>query len=190
MFDSLLLLLSLAAVAPVAEAPATHRVPAGTELVFEMVQAVGSKGSQRGDRFDLRLAEPLYADGRLLLPVGTPAVGEVVHADRARSGGQAGELILAARYLVAGDARINLRSFKAGTGRSRTGASAATSVAAGPLGLFVRGGNIELPAGTLITAQLREDTSLPAMPEPGPAEPQAEPEEPEIQQENPGETTR
>ena len=190
MLDCLILLLSLAAAAPAAEAPATRHVPAGTELVFEMVQAVGSKGSQRGDRFDLRLAEPLTVDGQLVLPAGAPAVGEVVHADRARSGGQAGELILAARYLVVGDARISLRSFKAGTGRSRTGASAATSVAAGPLGLFVRGGNIELPAGTLITAQLREDTSLPVVPDAGPAAPQAEPEEPEIQQETPGETTR
>lgn len=190
MLDSLLLLLSLAAAAPVAEPPATRDVPAGTELVFEMLQAVGSKGSQRGDRFDLRLAEPLYVEGQLVLPAGTPAVGEVVHADRARSGGQAGELILAARHLVVGDDKLSLRSFKAGTGRSRTGASVATSVAAGPLGLFVRGGNIELPAGTLITAQLREDTSLPVVPEPGPAAPQAEPDEPEIQQETPGETIR
>ena len=116
----------------------------------------------------------------------------VGHADpdRARGGGQAGELILAARHLVVGDQKLSLRSFKAGTGRSRTGASVATSVAAGPLGLFVRGGNIELPAGTLITAQLREDTSLPVVPEPGPAAPQAEPDQPEIQQETPGETIR
>lgn len=59
-------------------------VPAGTELVFEMRQDITSKTAQRGDRFPLRLAQDLRVDSHLLVPAGTPAVGEVVHADRAR----------------------------------------------------------------------------------------------------------
>ena len=141
-------------------------VPADTELVFEMVDAVNSKTNQRGDRFALRLAEPLRVDGQLLLPVGAPALGEVVHADRGKAGGQPGELTLAARYVDWEGRQIALRSFRAGVGRDRGKAALSVAIAAGVAGFLVRGGNIEMPAGTLITAKLRVATDLPVLPEP------------------------
>lgn len=154
--------------------PLRLTVPAGTELVFEMGQAVGSKTSQRGDRFTLRLALPLRIDGHLLVPAGTPAMGEVVHADRARGGGQAGELILAARYLEWDGRQLPLKAFSAGVGKNRTNAALGVTLAAGVAGFLVRGGEIEMAAGSLITAKLRETTELPAVAGPeAPAAPEA-----------------
>lgn len=156
-------------------APATvadrRQVPAGTELVFEMVDSLSSKTSQRGDRFSLRLLEPLMLDGQLLIPAGTLAVGEVVHADRARAGGQAGELILAARYLDWDGRQLPLKSFRAGVGRSRTDAAVGVMVAAGVAGFLVRGGQLEIAAGSPISATLREAVELKVLPLPAAVEP-------------------
>ena len=141
-------------------------VPAGTELVFEMGEAVSSKTSQRGDRFPLRLAEPVRIDGHLVIPAGTPAMGEVVHADRARAGGQPGELILAARYLEWDGRQLPLSAFRAGVGKSHSNAAMGVALAAGLAGFLVRGGQVEMPAGSLISARLREAAELPGVPEP------------------------
>lgn len=173
----------LAGSAGAAEATARIRVPAGTELVLEMVDSVNSKTSRRGDRFPLRLAEPLRVDGHLLVPAGALAMGEVVHADRAKAGGQAGELILAARHLEWDGAALPLRSFNAGVGRDRGKPALAVAVAAGFAGFLVRGGEIEIPAGTLVGARLREAADLPAVPE------GATPEESTTQTTTTGEST-
>ena len=54
-----------------------------------------------------------------MVPAGTPGVGEVVHAERARFGGKAGELILAARYLDFQGTRIPLRTLRFGAQQGR-----------------------------------------------------------------------
>lgn len=156
-----------------ASAADRRQAPAGTELMFEMVDSLSSKTSQRGDRFSLRLIEPLVLDGQLLIPAGTLAVGEVVHADRARAGGQAGELILAARYLDWDGRQLPLKSFRAGVGRSRTDAAVGVMVAAGVAGFLVRGGQLEIAAGSPISATLREAVELPVLPMPAAADPAA-----------------
>lgn len=165
-------------VAPAPTDTAPLVVPAGTELVFEMVDSVNSKTSKRGDRFALRLAEPLVINGHVLIPAGTFAKGEVVHADRAKAGGQAGELILAARTMDWGDRQLALRSFKGGIGRDRGNTAMGVAVAAGLAGFLVRGGEIEMSAGNLISAKLRDAVTLPAMPEAVPTATPATPETP------------
>lgn len=161
----LLLLATLPAAASGDEAPAAVRVPAGTELVFEMLDSVDSKSNQRGDRFRLRLAEPLVLDGQPLVDAGAPAVGEVVHADRARAGGQAGELILAVRELQAGERTVALRGFRTDVGRDRTRSAVGVAVAAGVAGFLVRGGQAVMPAGARVAARTRDEVFLTPRPE-------------------------
>lgn len=146
---------------------ATIALPAGTELVFEMLDTVNSKTARRGDRFSLKLAEPVTVDGNLLIPAGTLALGEVVHADRARGSGQAGELILAARTLEISGQTIALRAFGtsgSGTGADKTGKAGGLSVAFTPAAFMIRGGEKEMPAGSLISAKTRLAVALPALP--------------------------
>lgn len=142
-------------------------LPAGTELVFAMVDTVSSKTNKRGDRFSLKLAMPVTVDGHLLIPAGTLAIGEVVHADRARGSGQAGELILAARTLEIGGQTIALRAFgttASGTGADRTGKAGGLSLAFTPAAFMIRGGEKEMTAGSLISAKTRLAVALPALP--------------------------
>jgi hypothetical protein len=167
-----------AAAAPAEAAPATPAeapagacctVPARTPIEIEILDAVNSKANHNGDHFAFRLAAPLTIDGHVVVPAGTTGVGEVVHAERARFGGRAGELILAARYLDLGGTRIPLRTLRFGPqhGRDSSGTVTALSIAAAAtvpalamLGYLIAGGEVNVPAGTHARAQTASEIVL------------------------------
>ncbi len=137
---------------PVVTAPAPApccRIPAGTTVEIEIVDPQSSNTSQIGAMFAIRLAEPLVIDGHTVLPSGAPGQGQVIHAAKSRWAGKAGELILAARFVEADGTRLPLRAFSygpsAGESRHQT-AFIATSVLV--VGAFIKGGQVEIPAGT------------------------------------------
>lgn len=157
--------------APAAEAPpaACCTVPARTPIEIEILDTVNSKTNHNGDHFAFRLAAPLTIDSRIVIPAGTTGVGEVVHAERARFGGRAGELILAARYLELGGNRIPLRTLRfgpqqghdsSGTINSLNVAAAATVPALALLGYLIAGGEVNVPAGTRASAQIAAELTL------------------------------
>lgn len=55
-------------------------VPAGTVLHVRLVQAVGSKISQEGSRFDATFSSSVVVKGQKVIPAGTKALGTVVEA--------------------------------------------------------------------------------------------------------------
>lgn len=55
-------------------------VPAGTVLHVRLVQAVGSKISQEGSRFEATLSSSVVVKGQKAIPAGTRAAGTVVEA--------------------------------------------------------------------------------------------------------------
>ena len=70
-----------AATAKSAVAPAAATsVPEGTVLTVRLGRTVGSKASQPGDSFDATLAEPVEANGNVLIPEGATARGVVEEA--------------------------------------------------------------------------------------------------------------
>lgn len=153
--------------APVAAPCCT--VPARTPVAIEITDTVNSKANHSREAFAFRLAEPLVVDGRIVAPAGTPGVGEVVHAARARAGGKAGELILAARYLDLNGTRIALRSLRYGrrqgvdnSGAVNTGNMVAAAVlpVASVIGYFISGGEVNIPAGTRAEAQIAAEIVL------------------------------
>jgi hypothetical protein len=144
-------------------------VPARTPVAIEITDTVNSKANHSRDAFAFRLAEPLTVDGRVVAPAGTPGVGEVVHAARARAMGKAGELILAARYLQLGETRIMLRSLRIGPQQGRDSSGTLTTmnvIAAGTIpalslvAFAIAGGEVNVPAGTRAEAQTAAEVVL------------------------------
>ncbi len=146
-------------------------VPAKTPLLLEFSAEVSSKISVIGAPIKFILAEDLILNEQVIIPKGTIALGEVIHAQKSGFGGKAGELILAVRYLLYNDQRIKLRSLKpiAGSyvGKNNTGASFAAGAAAaaavpllGFLAPFITGGEIVIPTGTRATALIAVDTPI------------------------------
>lgn len=162
--------------APPAAAPspaACHGLCAGTVVELEITDRLNSAERKRGDRFGLRLVSGLVVDGVELVPAGATGVGEVVHASAARGGGKPGELLLAGRYLEFQGRQLPLRGLKLGVaGKSNAELALAVSFAAGPFAMFIRGREIEIPAGTPVHAKLAQDVSFDA---PMPALPSAVP---------------
>ena len=154
-----------AAAAPLAD---SDRLPAGTIVELELTEPVASSRNQRGDKFGMRVVEAISVNGRLVIPAGSPATGQVVHAAASSGGGKAGELLLAARTVDAQGKQLSLRGMRlGGAGQARTdaaiGMSAALAVAVpvlAPLALFVKGREIEIPAGTRAHAKLAQDAPL------------------------------
>lgn len=139
------------------------RIAAGTAVELEIVDPLSSGHHQRGHRFAIRLHAPLRDGDVVVVPAGTPGVGEIVHADRSRGGGKPGELLLAARHLEFNGVQIPLRGLKlGGQGLDRTRTALGVAVAAGPFAHFIRGREIEIPAYTLVNAKLAQELALPA----------------------------
>lgn len=130
----------------------------GTPVTLEILDPLDSSLLKRGDKFRIRLAEPAMAGGDIVIPAGTEGMGEVVHAEKSRAGGKAGELLIAARHLDHQGNLVRLRGLKlGGTGKDNTAAAIAVAIAAGPFALFVQGREIIIPAGTHAQAKVAQD---------------------------------
>lgn len=139
------------------------RIADGTAVTIEILEPLSSALVKRGDKFRLRLADPVLVEGKPVLASGVEGVGEIVHAEKSRSGGKAGELLIAARYLETAGTQVPLRGLKlGGRGKDNTNAAMATAFAVGPFALFVHGREIVIPAGTLAQAKIAQELHLPA----------------------------
>ena len=153
--------------APVQTACAAPCLRAGSVVELELAEVVSSLRNQRGDRYALRTTSPLVIDGQVVAPAGLEVEGAVVHANKSRSGGQAGELLLAARRFEVEGRVVPLKGMKLGaSGRDRSNEALAASFVIGPFAMFMRGKEIEIPVGTLAHAKVASDVSFaPASPQ-------------------------
>lgn len=155
-------------VAPAAETPATPgtlvTVPALTPLYLRIEEEISSKKNKNGDRFPIAIDEDVRVGATVVIPAGAVGEGEVIHAAKSSVGGKAGELLVTARFVRVGDREIRLRSFSLGAkGRDRSDDSLALSIVAGPLAMFVVGGAMIIPRGTVAGAKTAEQIELPAV---------------------------
>ena len=152
---------------PASSAPehACCRVPANTVVDLEILDLLDSYQHKRGDKFRIRVVTSVAIDGTSLIAAGTLGVGEIVHAAAARGGGAPGELLIAARSLDIDGQPAPLRGLKLGvTGDDNSGMALGVSFAAGPFAMFIRGREIEIPAGTRVSARLAQDVTLTPVP--------------------------
>ena len=139
------------------------RVPALTPVMVRLEDEISSNKNKSGDRFRIAVAEDVRIGDVTVIPAGSTGEGEVIHAARPKAGGAAGELILAARFVIVGDVQVRLRSFALGVaGADHSEGALAASFVAGPFAMFVRGGAVIVPRDTLGLAKTALDFRLPA----------------------------
>lgn len=143
-----------------AATPATVVLAAETVVQLHTVEAISSRTSKSGDRFRLALAAPLQSGDTLLLPAGTPVVGEVVHAAPSTFGGRPGELLLSARYIDTPHGQVRLRSTFGAAGVDQTHVAVGAAIVTFGVGAFIKGKEIIIPAGTAMTARLPANTGI------------------------------
>lgn len=148
-------------------AAGTVTVRADTIVRIELAESLSSFSNYRGNTFAIRLAEPIIVDGAVLVPAGTPGVGEIISSGRAGPAGQAGKLVLAVRYLDYKGRHIPLH----GLGLSRTGddqsnvrtaamAAGVVSPGIGIIGAALSGDEATVSMGAQTDAKLVSDVEL------------------------------
>lgn len=96
-------------VAPAAAEAQPVTIHAGAHLTLATTEDLSSKTMAKGDMVALRVAEEFRIEGRLVIPAGTPAVGQVSDVRASGGLGVSGKLVIRPLYVRVGDATIRLR---------------------------------------------------------------------------------
>lgn len=150
-------------------------LPAGTEIVLTMNDDLTTLDGQIkvGHQFRLTVAKDVRMGDYIIIPHGTPAVGEVTMVTGKGVFGKSGKMAVALRYLDLNGRRIPLLGTYRQEGRDNTVASVTGLAAAGVLGGVVTGRSAIIPAGRNIVAYTEQ--SLPVAFPKQSAEPAAAP---------------
>lgn len=143
----------------VAEAPLVLK--AGTIVPLVTTAAVSSKTHRQGDRFALKVSDPVLVDGRIVIPKGAPATGEVARQRGVGAFGREGRLEITLLYVTVDGRNIRLTGQESESGRSgAVPAYTAGVVVAGALGAVIKGKEAVIPAGTPMTGLVYRDIPL------------------------------
>ena len=145
-------------------------VPANTLIKVLTVTPINAKNLKAGDRIEFQAAEDVIEGGRLLFAKGAPGYGTVTKVKQARNFGRDAEVVIdfqALRAIDGTDVEMLLgqeSKEKMESMAMAAGASLAGMVLLGPIGIiggvFIKGKNINLPAGTELYIQTKNETSL------------------------------
>jgi hypothetical protein len=138
----------------------------GTEVPLRLNEELTTKGKKLrvGDRFHLETAEPVMVQGVNVIPVGTPAVGEITEFRNKGMWGKSGRLEARILYMTVYGRQIRLSGKFDDKGvAGGWGAAAVSAFVFLPAGFFMTGTSATIPAGTVIKSFLEEDVPL-AMP--------------------------
>ena len=156
----------VSAVSPLAvAAPVTSSaiLRVGTEVPLRLEQELTTQGKQLrvGDRFHLTTSEPVLVNGVNVIPVGTPAVGEITEVRNKGMWGKSGRLTARILYMSVGGRQIRLNgNFNDKGVAGGVGAVAVSALVFLPAGFFMTGTSARIPAGTTIKAFVDEDVPL------------------------------
>jgi ribosomal protein L29 len=162
------------------------RVPAGTEVVVRLEDALSTRTARREDRFEATVLEPVRLSGAVAVPAGARVRGVVVDAQPAERPSRGGRLELQFDALYIDRDRLDIRGRvvslaeradqerkrKAGLGAvlggvvgtilgGRKGALIGVIVGGGGAVVASKGEDIELPEGAVIVMRLDRELVIP-----------------------------
>lgn len=154
----------LAQAAPIA-APATTAavLRVGTEVPLKLSEELTTKGKKLrlGQRFHLETAEPIVVQGVTVIPVGSPAVGEVTDVRNKGMWGKSGHLAGRILYVTVNGQQIRLTGVFDDKGTAGgVGAVATSALIFLPAGFFMTGTSARVPVGTIVKSFVDEDVPL------------------------------
>jgi hypothetical protein len=132
----------------------------GTAVPLKFAATLSSKTANDGDTVEFLLDDDLKVGDSTVVSKGSHGVATVTQAKKAGMLGRPGDLSVQLQYLIAGNSHVRLRGTKGREGDSKTGATVALFVLFGPIGLIKHGKNVEIAAGTPLTAYVDQDMWL------------------------------
>ena len=135
----------------------------GTEVPLRLSEELTTKGKNLrvGDRFHLETSEPVVVQGVNVIPVGSPAVGEITDVRNKGMWGKSGHLAARILYLTVNGRQIRLSGTFDDKGvAGGVGAVAVSAIVFLPAGFFMTGTSAKIPAGSIIKSFTDEDVPL------------------------------
>jgi len=136
-------------------------IPRDTPVHLLVLSEVTTKTHGAGYRFKLRVNEPVEIDGRVVIPVGAIAWGQVTSAEGSGNLGKSGSLEAELLYVEAGGKQIRIDGQTRNKGNNGTAETVMGVIGLGVFGLFAKGNNAKIKAGEKFTAFTMEDVTLP-----------------------------
>jgi hypothetical protein len=171
--------------------PAPIHVAAGTLFELETLDDLSSGTSRIGDPIRARFVSDLMAAGKVVIPAGTAVEGTVTDVVPLKKiGGQPQLMLRFERVLLSSGATVPIRASLAHAGKKQAGRDAAKiaggaaagavvghqvdddrgsivgAIVGGAIGTAVAsktGGEVEMPAGTLVSVPLEDSIEVPVL---------------------------
>jgi hypothetical protein len=144
-------------------------LPQGTRIRLRTLSQLSSKDNKVGDLVDLEVAEEILLDGRVVIPRGSSASGDVSLVKKKGMWGKSGKLEARVLSITVGGRRIPVRGQVGDKGDTGTAAVVGSILVLPLAGFFVTGTSAILPAGTGASATLENDLPVVFAQAPAPA---------------------
>ena len=152
------------AAAPIQAPTASNAVlRVGTEVPVRLLEELTTQGKKLrvGNRFRLETSEPVMVQGIVVIPVGSPAVGEITDVRNKGMWGKSGHLGARLLYVTVNGRQIRMSGAFDDKGvAGGIGAVAVSAIVFLPAGFFMTGTSARVPAGTVIKGFVDEDVPL------------------------------
>lgn len=149
---------------PIAAPTTTNAIlRTGTEVALKLAEELTTKGKKLhiGQRFRLETSEAIVVQGVVVIPNGTPAIGEVSEVTNKGMWGKSGHFTGQLRYLTVNGRQIRVSGTFDDKGvAGGVGAVAVSAIVFAPAGFFMTGTSAKLPIGTAVKGFIDEDVAL------------------------------
>jgi hypothetical protein len=149
--------------APLILAPANENIiRAGSEVILKTREELTTKKKKLkvGYRFQMEVAEPIRLNSQIIIPAGTPAIGEVTEIRNKGMWGKSGYIGARAISMRVGDRTIRLNGSFDDKGVTGTAGVVAAAVFIPVVGFFTTGTSALVPSGSNVKAFLDEDIAV------------------------------
>jgi hypothetical protein len=157
-----------AVIAPVTAAAVV--IGASTENVLRTGTPVNLKLSQElttkekvlrvGQRFQMEVSDPVMVAGQIVVPAGSPAVGEITEVRNKGMWGKSGHLTASILHLTVNGRQIRLTGTFDDKGVTGTGAVVGAVLLLPLAGFFTTGTSARIPMGAAVKGFIGEDVPL------------------------------
>lgn len=141
-------------------------IPKKNMLNVELIEPANSKTHKKNQQVEFKTTENLIINGVVVIPKGTVGMGYVYEVQKAGGFGRKGVLRIAGKEIkTLNNVSVPLRKGLEGKGKTDGGAVAVAAAVSLVGGLFMKGSNINYPAGTDFQVEVRDNVDLGVTPE-------------------------
>jgi hypothetical protein len=142
--------------------PAPNVLRAGTKVLLKMSEPLTTEGKKLrvGQRFQLEVAEPVTINDQVVIPAGSPAIGEVTDVRNKGMWGKSGRINARVLSVRANGRQIRMTGAVDDKGVTGTAGVVAAIAFVPVAGFFTTGTSARIPLGAPVTGFLDEDLTV------------------------------